>query len=148
MKALVCYDSNFGNTKIIAETIALEFGEETKTFCISNPSDISLYEIELLIVGSPIVGWKPTEKMQAFLASLKTGQLNKIKAAAFDTRIKLFIHGDAAKKINEKLIELGAEIIAEPQMFYVKGKEGPLFKEEIEKAKKWALLLINKLHQY
>ncbi len=148
MKVLVCYDSNFGNTKIIAETLALEFGEETKTFSVSDSSDISFENIDLLIVGSPIIGWKPTEKMQVFLASLNARQLKKIKAVAFDTRVKLFIHGDAAKKINEKLIELGAEIIAEPQMFYVKGKEGPLYKDEIGKAKKWAVLLKNKLKRY
>jgi hypothetical protein len=85
--------------------------------------------------------------MQTFLNSFKLGQLNGIKAVAYDTRIKLFIHGDAAKKITEKLTELGAEIISAPQQFYVKSKEGPLYKEEIEKAKKWAISLKNKITQ-
>ena len=31
MKALVVFDSNLGNTKIIAETIAKELGNETKS---------------------------------------------------------------------------------------------------------------------
>jgi hypothetical protein len=72
--------------------------------------------------------------MNGFLAKLEKGQLEGIKAATFDTRVKLFIHGDAAKKIAHALKDAGAEIIAEPQPFYVRGKERPLFDGEIEKA--------------
>ena len=65
-------------------------------------------------------------------------RLKGIKAATFDTRVKIFIHGDAAKKISQKLKEAGAEIITEPLAFYVRGKEGPLFEGEKEKAMEWA----------
>jgi hypothetical protein len=56
----------------------------------------------------------------------------------------LFIHGDAAEKILRSLEGAGAEIVAEPGLFYVKGKEGPLLDGEIEKAKAWAALLKTK----
>jgi len=37
------------------------------------------------------------------------------------------------------LADAGAEMISEPQPFYVKGKEGPLFEGELEKARDWAV---------
>jgi flavodoxin len=142
MKALVIYDSNLGNTKLIAETIAGELGENTRSVSVSDVKANDLVDVELLVVGSPIIGWKPTVHMQEFLAGLKPGQLKGIKATTFDTRVKLFIHGDAAKEMAGKLMELGAEIVTEPMPFYVKGKEGPLFDGEVDKAKAWAKKLI------
>jgi flavodoxin len=136
MKTLVIYDSNFGNTQKIAETIAKEL--EAQAISVS---EVTINELEgtgLLIMGSPIHGWRPSEKMNKFLAKLSAGQLKGIKAATFDTRVKLFIHGDAAKKIAKALESAGAEIIIEPQVFFVKGKEGPLFDGEMERALEWA----------
>ncbi|MHB1377912.1 MAG: flavodoxin family protein [Candidatus Humimicrobiaceae bacterium] len=137
MKALVVFDSNLGNTKMIAETIAKELGKDTKIVSVSDFNIKELEEVDLLVAGSPIIGWKPSEKMGNFLTSLGREQLKGLKAATFDTRVKIF-HGDAAKKISQKLIEAGAEIVGKPQAFFVKGKEGPLVDGEIEKATKWA----------
>ena len=142
MKALVVYDSNLGNTKLIAETIAGELGSDTRAVSITDVKADDLAGVELLVVGSPIIGWKPTVRMQEFLAGLRPGQLNGIKATTFDTRVKLFIHGDAANEMAKRLKELGAEIVAEPMPFYVRGKEGPLFEGEVEKAKAWAKKLL------
>ena len=130
MKALVIFDTNFGNTKIIAETIARELGSDTKAISVSNFDIKELEGIDLLVVGSPIIGWRPSEKMGKFLASLSKGQLKGIKAATFDTRVKIFFHGDAARKISQKLKEAGAEIIVNPQAFLVQGKEGPLINSD------------------
>lgn len=60
------------------------------------------------------------------------------KAASFDTRLKLFIHGEAAIKIANALKKAGAEIVGKPGAFFVKTKEGPMVDGEIEKAKDWA----------
>lgn len=136
MKSLVIYDTNYGNTRSVAEAIAETLGAPAVSV-----SDVRLDELPgfgLIIVGSPILGWKPSERMLAFLSSLGPGRLSKVKAAAFDTRVKLFIHGDAAGKISRSLAEAGAEIVAEPHPFYVKGKEGPLLPGEVEKARAWA----------
>ncbi len=139
MKTLVVFDSNFGNTQKIAETIAEEF--ETQAVPVSKVSIDELQGLDLVIVGSPINAWRPSEKMGKFLSNLNKGQLKGIKAAAFDTRVKLFIHGDAAKKISKALENAGAEIIVEPHAFFVKGNEGPLLDGEIEKASEWAKLI-------
>jgi hypothetical protein len=83
--------------------------------------------------------------MDKFLASLSKDQLKGIKAVAFDTRINVFYHGDAAGKISRKLKDAGVEIIVKPQAFFVQGKEGPLIDNEAEKAIEWAKAIKAKL---
>ena len=138
MKALVIFDSNFGNTKIIAEVVAKELGESARVISVSDFKIKDLEGIELLVVGSPINGWRPTKKIENFLANLNTDQLKGIRATSFDTRINFFFHGDAAKKISRKLERAGAQTITPPKGFFVKGAEGPLIEGEIEKAITWA----------
>lgn len=138
MSTLVVFDSNYGNTKTIAETIAAGLGHGTVAVSVVGLNPESLAGVELLVVGSPIIGWKPSERMQAFLAGLGHGALRGIQAAAFDTRVRLFIHGDAAGKISHALEKAGARIVAKPQGFIVEGKEGPLAVGEVEKAAAWA----------
>ena len=139
MTTLIIYDSNYGNTKKIAETIAKDLGEnQSKVVSITELNNSDLTGIELLIVGSPINGWRPTQKIQKFLNSLKKNQLTGISAASFDTRIDIFFHGDAAKKISRQLEEAGAGIIVKPEGFFVKKGEGPLKEGEIDRAKVWA----------
>jgi flavodoxin len=142
MKAIVIYDSNFGNTKIIADTVAKEV--RGHAYSINDIKQTDLNGVDLLIVGSPINAWRPTAKISSFLSALNPSSLSKIKAAAFDTRIKIFISGNAAKKISKKLNEKGATIIVEPKAFYVKDKEGPLVEGEVENAKQWAKDIIQK----
>jgi flavodoxin len=141
MKALIIFDSNFGNTKKLAETIAEKFGKDTKVLPVSDFSAKELEGIKLLVVGSPVNAWRPTEKIKRFLEGFSEGQLEGIKAASFDTKMKSFLAGDASKKISRKLKKAGAEIIVDPQAFIVKGSKGPLFEGEIEKAEKWAALI-------
>jgi flavodoxin len=138
MKALVIYDSIYGNTKKIAETVAAELGKGVITVTVSDFSTKDLSGIDLLVVGSPILAFRPSEKTGKFLAGLRTGQLKGVKATAFDTRVRIFFHGDAAKKIAESLRQVGAEIVAEPCGFIVEGREGPLANDAIAKAKEWA----------
>jgi flavodoxin len=144
MKTLIIFDSNFGNTKKIAEIIAEKLGKDAEIKIVSDFKRGHLEGVDFLIVGSPIIGWRPTEKIMRFLGSLDEGCLNGMKSTAFDTRVKLFIHGDAMNKINKKLKDVGADVI-EPRAFYVSGKEGPLLSGETEKAMKWAgSMILNK----
>ena len=89
MKALIIYDSIFGNT----EKAALAIGEVLKSHgdvSVTRVSEVQseqLAGIDLLIVGSPTRGFRPTERITSFLAMLSEGSLKSIKAAVFDTRI-------------------------------------------------------------
>ena len=137
MRSLIVYDSYFGNTKLIAETIAEVLGSDTQIVHVSEFKKDMLKDVELLIVGSPILGWKPSENISAFLMSFGNGELEGVNAGTFDTRAKIFFHGDATKKMSEILEMLGAKIVLDPMYFYVRGTKGPLFDDELENAKKW-----------
>jgi flavodoxin len=136
MTSLVIYDSLFGNTKKVAETIAEEL--KGKAVNIRDFKNEMLEGISLLIVGSPINGWRPTKSITKFLSSLPAESLKGINTAAFDTRIEIFFSGDASGKIDKLLASLGGKSISKPGKFYVKGKEGPLIDGELENVKFWA----------
>lgn len=138
MKALVIYDTNYGNTKKVAKIIAGKLWKETQFVSVADLKKKVLEGIEVIVVGSPVIGWNPSEKMSKFLAGLKENELQGIKAASFDTRMKLFFFTDAAKKISKELSRAGATIIAASQGFYVKKAEGPLRDGEKERAIVWA----------
>jgi flavodoxin len=148
MKAHILYDSAYGNTRQIAEVIASGLKSlHAKTIPVTDFNPASLAAGDLLIVGSPINGWQPTRKVTELLKSFKGGGLEGIKAAAFDTRVKLFIHGDAARKMTSLLKKAGALIVTKPMPFYVKGSEGPLHSGETQKAAAWAQTLLESIGQ-
>ncbi|WP_432398184.1 flavodoxin family protein [Pseudarthrobacter sp. L19] len=140
MRAHVVYDSAYGNTKSVAEAVAEVFHSDPIPVTDFRPSD--LLAGDLLVLGSPINGWRPTPKVTELLSGLGDGDLAGVKAAAFDTRVRMFIHGDAAKKMAQSLKDHGADIISEPMPFYVRGSEGPLRPGEIEKATRWGQSLL------
>jgi flavodoxin len=142
MSSLIIYDSNYGNTKLVAEAIAQDL--QTTAISVDAVKPEHLTGLTLLIVGSPIIAWRPTIKMANWLAGLKPDQLRGVKVAAFDTRVKLFIHGNAAKLIGDALVRLGAMLVSKPEGFIVNGKAGPLAAGELERAKGWAKELLVK----
>ncbi len=143
MPTLVIYDSNYGNTKLVAEAVAHELGTDAKAIKVDDATQGMLTGLSLLVVGSPINGWRPTVKTTKLLTSLKTDQLKGVKVAAFDTRVRLFMHGDAAKTIAKLLVAAGGTLVGQPQGFNVMGKEGPLLDGELERAKEWTRTLIS-----
>ncbi len=147
MSTVVVYDSNFGNTATIAHTIATELarssvGQGAAAVSVDNLEPESMTGVSLLVVGSPILGWRPSEKIQAYLASLGPDSLAGVQAAAFDTRVRLFIHGNAAVRISHALEKAGALIVAPPHGFIVEGREGPLAKDQPDRAVDWARSIV------
>ena len=152
MKILIVYESFFGNTEQIAREIgaALSGGEdEVETVKVSEMTLSRLAEVNFLIAGSPTRAFRPTEGMAAFLKSIPPDGLRGIKAAAFDTGLKLEditsgflrfmarLFGYAAKPIGKALVSKGAVLVIEPQGFYVNGSEGPLKEGELARAAEW-----------
>jgi flavodoxin len=143
MKAIVIYDTNYGNTKKIAKIVAGKLWKDTKLISVADLKKKDLKGVEVLIAGSPVIGWNPSEKMNTFLSGLKENELQGMKGASFDTRMKLFFFTDAAKKISKELSRAGVTIVARSQDFYVKKAEGPLRDGEKERAIIWAAEIKN-----
>lgn len=152
MKAAVIYDSYFGNTEKIASAIggALGSPEEVRIARVGNVNSDQLAGVELIVVGSPTRGFRPTRALSALLEGLPPGCLSGVRAAAFDTRIshtdvssailKIFVRifGYAAGPIAKQLQKKGGVLIVPPEGFYVVTSEGPLKEGELERAGEWA----------
>lgn len=143
MKALIVYDSVYGNTEKIAVALAEALAQQGDVKVL-RASEVDLSELSsagLLIVGCPTHGGRPTSAMQEFLNKIATSSLRGISAAAFDTRASVKwarIFGYAAGRIGNSLKGKGATLVASPEGFIVAGKEGPLKVGELERAKDWA----------
>ena len=154
MKALVIYDSFFGNTEQIAQAIGNALGspEDVEILRVGNVKPEQLTGVTLLIVGSPTRGFRPTPAISNLLKSIPKNDLKSVKVAAFDTRftmdeiessvfilpILVNIFGYAAKPISDGLEKKGGELIIPPEGFFVEGTEGPLKEGELERAADWA----------
>ena len=143
MSALVVFDSNYGTTESIAGAIADTIGGSAVS--VSTISPDSLTGVDLLVVGCPINGWRPSPRMQAFLDQLRPGTLRGIRAATFDTRVHSPLHGDAAGRMARRLRSAGAHILASPTGFLVDGKTGPLAAGELDRARQWAGSIVTAL---
>ena len=145
MKAIVIFDSKFGNTKLIANTIAKKLGTNVPHIYVGDLKASDIDEYDLLIIGSPVVGWRPTERIIEFLYSLDPGKLKNKNVAVFDTKIKLLISSNCAKKISYAFKKAGAYIIVPPIEFYIKKKQTVLLDGELERAEDWATSIKTKL---
>lgn len=154
MKALVIYDSVFGNTERVARAIGSALGEGTPVQRISAVTPADLNGLEILFVGSPTRGFKPTPAITAFLSALPAGALDGVRAAAFDTRIpldsiknpvfRLIVKagGYADKIIAKALTAKGAALAIPSDGFVVLESEGPLKEGELERAAEWARTIL------
>lgn len=141
MKVLVVYDSVYGNTEEIAKAMGEGIGEDAKVVKAENSGPADLESVELLIVGAPTYGGRPTPKMKELLGTIKSTSLKNVKVATFDTRfpatwVKIF--GFAAGKIEKQLKSQGGKSVIKPEGFFVSGTKGPLVDGEYERAVKWA----------
>lgn len=140
MKALVVYDSTWGNTEKIATAIAAGIGGGSRAIRVGS-ADVKEYEeLDLLVLGSPVLGGRATESMQKHIKSIPPAVAQKLNVATFDTRMamklaKLF--GTAAVRMADELKGAGSTLKSTPQGFIVKGRSGPLAEGELERATKW-----------
>jgi hypothetical protein len=157
VRALVVYESMFGNTQEIARSI----GEG-----LSSHMDVDVVEvgdapatvdgIDLLVVGGPTHAFsmsKPATRLSAaeqatrplvstsggireWLAALEGGP-KATATTTFDTRVdRPRLPGSAAQAAAKRLRRLGFGVAAQAMSFYV-SKENRLIDGEIERARQW-----------
>ena len=148
VKALIVYDSLFGNTKQIADAISGVLNAE----CVKGDVVTAehLDDVSFLVIGSPTHGGQYTEAIKAFFEGYPNDLFKGLKAVAFDTRTSTHIlrfrveniFGFAANKIAKTLTKKGAILVADPEGFIVNGRKGPLKEGELERAINWIQTLI------
>lgn len=143
MKFMVVYDSAYGNTEQIARAIFAALGtpEEVGIMRAGSVNPEQLRGLEMLVVGAPTNGGRPTPAMLEFLNKIPGMALQGMKIAAFDTRLSnkiVGIFGYAAGKIEDNLTKKGGTQAAPAEGFFVKGSKGPLKEGELERASAWA----------
>ena len=137
MKALVVYDSQFGNTGKLANAMADAISGDATARLAGETSTSGLEGVDLLIVGSPTQAGRPTKSVQSFLK----GVSGPLKVATFDTRMSVKfakIFGYAADRMAKTLQKQGGTMVAPAEAFFVVDREGPLKEGELQRAADWA----------
>lgn len=158
MRALVVYESMFGNTQLIAKSIGegLATCIDTEVVEVGSAPQVLDEGVSLLVVGGPTHAFsmtKPATRKSA--AEQATGALvstgigirewldalggtAEVGAAAFDTRVdKPRLPGSAARGADKRLRSNGFHRVAGPTSFYVHGTTGPVVDGELDRARRW-----------
>ena len=160
MKALVVYQSLWGNTAAIARAIAEGIGPDARAVTTEEATREVVAAADLIVAGAPVIAFNlPTEgmldklaadpgkaptppdlshpSMRSWLHALTKGQG---RAAAFETRIWWSPRG-ATGAIDRGLRRAGYRTAAKSQKFIVEGTYGPLREGELERARRWGMEL-------
>ena len=162
MRALVVYESMFGNTRAVAEAVAEALSPELTVEVLDvahAPAPIETL-VDLVVVGGPTHAFslsKPATRANAveqgapeaatdtglreWLHRLHKGPHSEV-VACFDTRSEKVRHlpGSAAHKAASLLKHLGYHPVSS-QSFYVSGTAGPLLPGELDRARAWGRTL-------
>ncbi|MEP7765100.1 flavodoxin/nitric oxide synthase [Sanguibacter sp. 25GB23B1] len=164
MRALVVFESMFGNTQEVARAVADG---------LSTRLDVELAEVggavwrpgtELLVVGGPTHAFgmsRPGTRADAAkqrggpVVSGETGIREWLEslppvpdgsarpaAATFDTRVSHpRMPGSAARAMHKRLRRSGFDLVAPSESFWVEGTPGPLVPDETTRARSWGVSL-------
>lgn len=163
-RALVVYESMYGNTREVAEAIVRGLGQcmSAKAVPVHRVEPADVAAADLLVVGGPTHMHGMTSAMsrkgvvesgkeegieleesasaeptlRAWLAAVE-GEGRR--AAAFDTRIDRapMLTGSAARGIAKRLRKRGYALLADSNSFFVDDSEGPLAEGELDRATRW-----------
>jgi menaquinone-dependent protoporphyrinogen IX oxidase len=153
MKGIVVYDTSYGNTKTIAETIAetlKESGIEVDLFDVKNVKKLNAKDYNFLVLGSPTRFGTMSFAIRGFLGKVKSEEWVNKPFAAFDTENPENMERkeySAAEKIAAKLIDKKMNQLLPVLKAAVFGQKGPLKEGEIERTKEYARSLAVKLKE-
>ncbi|MBM3298057.1 MAG: flavodoxin [Candidatus Aminicenantes bacterium] len=157
MKAVVVYESLWGNTAAVAGAIAEGLGSGARALSTAEATPEAVAGAELIVAGSPVMAFSlPTEmmrkgmaedsgkaprppdlshpSMRAWLASLPPGA-GRGRAAAFETRFR-WSPGGATGAILRRLRRAGYASLGRKK-FIIKGSYGPMRDGEFDRARRW-----------
>ena len=142
MHSVVVYDSQFGNTEAVAQVIARTLGEfgPARAAHVHETTVTQLRNIDLLVLGCPAQGGSGTSALRIFIDRLPPEVMRGPKIACFDTRMHAprWLGRFAAPELARRLKKLHVQLVAPPEGFYMKRRQGPLEAGEVERAAEWA----------
>ena len=156
IKGIVVYDTSYGNTRKVAETIAetlKESGIKIDLFDVKGVKKLSAKDYDFLVLGSPTRFGTMSFAIRGFLGKVKKEEWMSKPFAAFDTENPENIEKaqaekkewSAAEKIAGKLKERNMHQLLPVLKAAVLGQKGPLKEGEIERTKEYTKELATKL---
>jgi len=142
MKVIVVYESKYGNTKLVAETIAEGIREvEGIETVVSEVKEVDLNRIadyDAILLGSPNHIGGPTGGINKFIDRLGKLPLREKPFAVFDTYIEKDFE-KTAKKMEKRIGEKvpGSKLAAPGLSIRVDGMKGPISEGELPKCKEF-----------
>jgi hypothetical protein len=160
MRAIVVYESLWGNTAAIARAIAEGIGPEARALSTAEASGDAVTGTDLIVAGAPVMAFAlPSEEMRERLGAtpgrspeppdlthpsmrswLDAMPRGHGRSAAFETRF-WWSPGGSTSAIVRGLERAGYRQVAKPRRFVVEGTHGPLRNGETERARRWGVEL-------
>jgi len=155
-RALVVFESMFGNTEVVARAIAEGLSDKVPVrVARAGPDLVVDDDVELLVVGGPThafgmtrPGTRESAGQQGASSALAKGVgvrewldglgSTTARVATFDTRVhKPGLPGSAARGVEKRLGRAGARVLAPATSFWVTSTQGPLVPGEEDRARQW-----------
>jgi menaquinone-dependent protoporphyrinogen IX oxidase len=153
MKGIIVYDTSYGNTKKIAETITetlRESGIEVDLFYVKDVKKVHPTDYSFLVLGSPTKFGTMSFAIKFFLGKVKGEEWADKPFAAFDTENPESMEKkewSAAEKISERLKERKMNQLVPVLKAAVHDWKGPLVEGKIKRTKDYARELASKLKE-
>lgn len=163
MRALVVYESMFGNTEQVARQVAdgLAGYAQVELREVSEAPAQPDEQLDLVVLGGPTHAFSMSREstrqdarrqgathgevytgLREWLDGLPPGSHHPM-VAAFDTRVTKVrrIPGSAARRATKVADHLGYRVAEKPESFFVEDTDGPLAQGELERARAWGDLV-------
>ena len=149
-KAIVVYESKYGNTKLVAESIIEGMREVSGVEAVLNElKEVDLNQIggyDAISVGSPNHIGGATRGIRKFIDKLGKLDLKEKLAAVFDT----YLGGDfekVVKKLEKQISEKvpGLKLAFPGLSIRVEGTKGPIIEGELPKCKEFGVKIATQM---
>ena len=149
-RAIIIYESKYGNTKRVAEAIAEGMGEIPGVEAVLNEvKEVELdklVEFDAILVGSPNHMGSATKGIRKFIDELGKLSPGVKLAAVFDT----YIGRDFEKAVKKMEKQIGEKVpglkLATPGLsIKVEGMKGPISEGELPKGKEFGIKMARQL---
>ena len=167
MKALVMFESMFGNSERVAWAVAEGIGESAEVYVHDVRTSVAGEvpgDVDLLVAGGPTHAFsmsRPGTREDAIRQGAVQGQVSRgmrewleglptdlggLPCATFDTRVSRVrrLPGSAARSAARVLRRHHGLLIAPPESFFVNDVAGPLAQDELERAHAWGRAVADK----